>query len=95
MSTQAIDPLSSEFLSQVEDAWYARTKGDLCLVPADDDIDAELARVIGEVVRYAQETIEATAAAQYDASGNEIDTVDASEMARRVAAALDVLLYGG
>lgn len=91
---------SPEFLGKVEDAWYDRTKGELVLVPDDGDLipwDAELADVVARLARYASENIALTASAQYDARGEEIPEgiVTAEEMARRVAAALNIVLYGG
>jgi len=84
---------SDAFLAKVEDAWYDATKGEIA-VTGGDDVDAELRDWIVATARYTKSFTDTVAAAQYDAGGNEIASVDDAEIARRVVSALSTLCYG-
>lgn len=90
---------SPEFLEKVEAAWYERTKGEIVLVPDPADAvptyDRPLADVAERLAAVGQEYVATVAAEQHDVSGEVIEEVTADEMARRVAFALDVVMFGG
>lgn len=90
------DPTAT-FLGKVDDAWHEATKGELALVADPDNPsyhDAALSRIVVSLAAYARETIDAVGAAQVDRHGNDVATVDNDELAHRIAAALDLVLYG-
>lgn len=85
-------------LSLVEAQWYVRTKGDLWLLPGDDEqCDDALADICLGLWTVAEETVTETISEQHDRDGEIIPAakVDAIEIAYRIASAIEIVSYGG
>lgn len=102
VSLAALETDSDAFADLVETAWWELMQGELLLVAPDGDdraTDRETRELVERLAGHGVETILATADAldQMDQNGEPLpdNYVSPEELARRVAAALAVVFYGG
>jgi hypothetical protein len=82
---------------RVEEAWYLRTKGELWLSEEvhGEERDEDLAALVFAMDSYVRD-FHSTEWEHFDGEGNSVTGAPSDdEIARRIAAAIDILSYGG